>query len=281
MLKSIAILTDERCKQIHDTQYFLALMAEVWEQRGIRVHISAGCNYIPADLAILHVDSTVVDDEYLDLAARYPVVINGGVKDISKSGFSRNLLKRDDAYEGQVIVKTNANYGGFSEYEADLLSNNSVLNSIEIERPWRKRKTLDSYNYPVFDHINDVPQGVWRNNQLIVEKFLPERLDNGDYKHRCYLFFGEQEDVTWYAAPKPVFKGSTSTSRGRSEHIPESLRDARKSAGFDYGRFDYSMVDGEAKLFDMNKTPALSDKTLSLISEQMVLRFADAISDFE
>lgn len=281
MPNSIAILTNEHCSEILGTHYYLALLAEIWKQQGIQVHVTAGCNYIPADLAILHVDSTVVGDDYLELAARYPVAINGSVKDISKSTFSRQLLNRDDPYRGQVIVKTDANYGGLLEYETGVNSGETIFVPEEFERPWRKRDHLDSYNYPVFEAIKSVPQGVWKNKKLIVEKFLPERLQNGDFKHRCYLFFGNQELGMWFAAPQAVFKGATSTSRGLTDQIPESLREMRKASGFGYGRFDYSLVDGKVILFDMNKTPALGERSLSVVSREMTLAFARAISDFE
>jgi len=87
--------------------------------------------------------------------------------------------------------------------------------------------------------------------------------------------------VNWFAASTPVVKGSTSTSRGRLEQIPEYLRELRKADGFDYGRFDYTEVDGEVHLFDMNKTSALGDLSRSLISEETLLAFANAIYHFD
>ena len=280
MPKTIAIITNEFCDEILGSRYYLAKLMEVWQQQGIQVQVTAGPHYIPADIAFVHVDTTVVDTEYLDLASRYPVAINGGVKDISKSVISKNLLKRGDSYAGKVIVKTDANYGGVIEHGISLYAGKSISESRDLERPWRKRETLDSYNYPIFNSIQYVPNGVWKNKKLIVEKFLPERTENGDYLHRCYLFFGEQESSTWFAAPVPVVKGSTSTSRGVSDQVPEVLREARNAAGFDYGRFDYTQVDGEVHLFDMNKTPALGDMSQTLVSDQMTRRFADEIARF-
>lgn len=280
MSKSIAILTNEYCTDILNSSYYLGHLARVWQQQGIDVYTSAGCFYKPADIAILHVDTTVVPDEYLELAERYPVTINGRVRNISKSSFSCQLLNRDDSYQGQVIVKTDANYGGEIEYGMNLRSGRSVYIPESFERPWRKRETLDSYNYPVFDGIKDVPQGVWKNKKLIVEKFLPERLENGEYRYRSFLFFGDQEMTMWFAAPQQVIKGSTSTSRGSSDHIPQALCEVRKSSGFDYGRFDFTEVDGQVNLFDRNKTPALGALSLSLVPEEKTLAFANAISGF-
>ncbi len=115
-MKSIAIITDELNSRLIDTRYFVGRLAKFWERKGVSVRTTAGCNFVPADLAIMHVDTSVVADEYLELARRYPVTLNGSVRSILKSDISRNLVQRHDAYDGPVIVKTNANYGGINEY---------------------------------------------------------------------------------------------------------------------------------------------------------------------
>ena len=40
-----------------------------------------------------------------------------------------------------------------------------------------------------------------------------------------------------------------------SETIPRELRSIREEMGFDYGKFDYGIVDGEVVLYDVNRTP--------------------------
>ena len=179
---SIAIITNEFNRKIEGSRYFLAYMVKYWKQQGIKVHVTAGCKYIPADLAFLHVDTSVVADEYIELGRRYPVALNGRVKSILKTSISKYLLKRDDHYSGPVIVKTDANYGGVNEFVNAAKSGHSAWIDPEVERPWRKREILDSINYPVFQSLAEVPSGVWKNNKLIVEKFLPERLENGEYR---------------------------------------------------------------------------------------------------
>ena len=208
MAQSIAIITNEFNCKIEDSRYFLARLLKVWKQQGIKIHITAGPNYKPADVALLHVDTTVVADEYFDLSSRYPVVLNESVKDILKTTISRYLLKQDDSYQGPVIVKTNENYGGVNEFINAVKTGQSAWYDPEVERPWRKRVIMDSLKYPVFDKLSAVPPGVWKNDKLIVEKFLPERLDNGDYRCRTYYFFGEQEFGAWMTSPKPVIKSS-------------------------------------------------------------------------
>ena len=71
--------------------------------------------FVEADLAVLHVDLTVVPAVYLNLARRYPRAINGNVVDISKRHMTAQEVKRGHLYGGPVIVKTNRNSGGVQE----------------------------------------------------------------------------------------------------------------------------------------------------------------------
>lgn len=277
---SIAIITNEFNSRIEDSRYFLGQLAQIWRQQGIEIRVSAGCNFNPADLAFVHVDTTVVPDEYLELGKRYPVALNGNVKDILKTSISQYLLDRDDPYRGPVIVKTNANYGGVNEFKNAYETGQSAWYDPDVERPWRKREIMDSLNYPIFDRLSEVPPGVWKNDKLVVEKFLPERLDNGDYRCRTYVFFGEQEIAIWFTSPKPVIKSPVATDMGVLTEIPQSLRDIRAASGFDYGKLDYTEVNGEVFVYDMNKTPALGVGTLSQIPNRVVNDFANEIHTF-
>jgi hypothetical protein len=281
MPKSITIITDGFDDKLEGSRYFIAHLAKLWQRQGSDIRVSAGCNYVPANLAIMHVDTTVVGDEYLELGARYPVALNGKVKDILKTSTSCHLLKKDDSYQGPVIVKTNANYGGVNEFLRETASSNSTIPPTFIDRPWRKREMIQSLNYPIFERLADVPQGVWKNNKLIVEKFLPERLENGDYRCCVYIFFGEQEFGGWLSSPKPVIKSSNATGMGVLDQIPPALTELRKASGFNFGKFDYIEVNGEVFVYDMNKTTAFGPEILNLISDQKMNDFANEIHAFE
>jgi hypothetical protein len=280
MTSSITVITNEFKDKLEGTRYFIARLAEIWQSQGIDVRTTAGCRFIPADLAIMHVDTSVVEDRFLELGARYPRALNGKVKDILKTTTSPYLLQRGDRYAGPVIVKTNANYGGLNEFLMENALSNSVIPPWSIDRPWRKREMLDSLSYPIFDRLADVPSGAWKNHRLVVEKFLPERLDNGDYKCRVYLFFGEQESVSWYSAPRPVIKSSVATDMGLLDQVPPVLTELRRTSGFDFGKFDYTEVDGEVHVYDMNKTPAFGHEMLELITEKTLQDFAEEIQRF-
>jgi len=280
MPESISIITNEFNSTIDGSRYFLGQLVKIWRQQGIEIHISGGCNYNPSDLAFLHVDTTVVPEEYLELGKRYPIALNGNVKDILKTSISQYLLKRGDSYQGPVIVKTNANYGGVNEFNNASATGQSPWYDPDVERPWRKREIMDSMNYPIFDNLSTVPSGVWKNDKLVVEKFLPERLDNGDYRCCTYLFFGEQEYAVWMTAPMPIIKSAVATDMGVLGDVPQSLRDLRMASGFNYGKFDYTEVNGEVFVYDMNKTPAFGTEMVSLISSQKLSDFANEIQRF-
>lgn len=280
MSGSIAIITNEFNSKIEGTRYFVARLVRLWKQRGWEVHVTAGCNYIPADLAFLHVDTSVVADEYLELGRRYPVTINGTVNSILKSTISQYLLKKDDSWLGPVIVKTDANYGGMNEFAIAANSGRQGWIDPAVQRPWRKREVIHSLQYPVFNSLSDVPAGVWKNHHMVVEKFLPERLENGDYRSRTYVFYGQQEFAAWMTAPVPVVKSTIANEAGIIEDIPPSIRAIRQASGFDYGKFDYTEVDGETIVFDMNKTPALGSLIADMIPEWKLREFGDEILSF-
>lgn len=279
-VKSIAVITHEYDSEIRDGPYFLSYLIRAWEQQGIEVHVISDGRFVPADIAILHVDTTVVGEAHMELAARYPVAVNSAVKDISRSTFSSNLLGRDDDYEGQVIVKTEANYGGVPEQQIEWSKGNSAPLHEGVQRPWGKVEYLESASYPILDHLREVPRGVWRNSRLVVEKFLPERLDSGEYRLRTCLFFGEQEFGMWFVSPDPVVKFSNASAMGVLDSLPESFREIRRKNGFMLGRFDFTMVDGEPVLFDMNKTPVTGNHGQAYMPEDSLWALANEIHTF-
>jgi|HubBroStandDraft_1064217.scaffolds.fasta_scaffold206827_1 hypothetical protein len=268
---SLAILTDSTDDLLRGG-YLIHLMIPRWEAMGFEVVVVTDKDkFVPADVALLHVDLTVIPDSCRRLAERYPVVLNGGVLDIRKRRFSRLLLDRPESWEGRVIVKTDCNYGGWREFRKRALESpigrfgrrwgteESVLNKfvwLEQRRPWRWKRMLLTDSYLVCTEPGLVPRGVWRNPNLIVERFAAER-EGDEYCCRHWLFFGDQEVNRRSISPKAVVKVS-----GRlewlSDPVPEELRKIRAQLGFDYGKFDYGIVDGEVILYDVNRTPGSS-----------------------
>lgn len=273
----ITILVHEDAKMTRSSLYILAYLWKGWEARGHTVRVAQGVDeWVPGDVVFVHVDLTVVPDEYLEFAARFPVAVNGGVRDLSKHQFSTLMLRPGDRWAGRVIVKTKANYGGHVDLPYGQRTAELLLHEGRPERPWRKRQTLDPYDYPVFDSLHDVPPGVWRNPYLMVEKFMPERNEEGLYVMRNWFFLGESGFVRKVSSPyhivKPLTHGDDSGRECYLERandpIPDEVWTLRRQMGFDYGRFDYVEVNGRPFVFDVNTTPVIVEEGLQMFAPE-------------
>lgn len=238
--------------------YVLNALIDCWKGQGITAEIFRGPVDSPprADLAISHIDMTAVADEYACMFSHYPLVINRAVLDISKTTFSRQIIDRDDPWQGPVIVKSNRNFGGMRELLERRLSGDASA-AMDIQRPWRKVDVLPAY--PVFEVSDHVPPGVWRNPNLVVEKFRPEPHENGEYALRQWIFLGDRGVCYQSFANEPIVKGKNTLRRIvlADTDVPQSLHECRQRLGFDYGKFDFGIVDGEPVLYDVNRTPGL------------------------
>jgi len=264
----VAIISHE-IDEFQDSTYLLNHLSRIWEQDGIRIAIVKGVNQeLPeADIAILHTDITAVGEEYIRVINHYPLVINGAVTDISKKVFSDLIVSNKDAYTGKVIVKTNANFGGMRERQEKFVDGD-WQSTIEIQRPWRRVEWLE--DYPVFDSPSGVPGGVWRNDKLVVEKFLPEQNSQGEYLLKIWVFLGDQGVYYQCVSSEPVIKSHNLIRREYLDvnDVPESIREVRAKMGFDYGKFDFAIHQGKPVLFDVNRTPGGPTHTGSRSSER-------------
>jgi hypothetical protein len=183
-------------------------------------------------------------------------VINRRVTDISKRRISRNLVRRPGDHPGPVIVKTDRNFGG--EVESRLVDRGGTLRrygqALRNRLPWSWRATLDQY--PIFASTAQVPHSVWLNRDLVVESFLPERRDEF-YCVRTWLFLGNEERIALFWGRDPIVKSHSIIGRERLHDVPADLRQMRRDLGFDFGKFDYAIVDGRTVLYDANRTPGL------------------------
>lgn len=255
-MKHIVVIV-HRNDRFDQRDFLLREMMNVWREDGIRVSVVSDPNeFIDADLAVLHVDLTVIPEAYRVLARRYPRVVNGRVFDISKRRFTAHEVKRGDGYSGQVIVKTNRNSGGVQEH----LHDDSVIRRASMSRrnrlAWSVRAQLPGSDYPIFENQRQVPLAVWFNRDLIVERFLPERVD-GHFVLRVWTFLGDRETNSMALSEVPVVKGRTIVRRHVVDEVPSALRQMRRDLGFDFGKFDYGIVDGQVVLYDTNRTPIM------------------------
>ena len=133
-----------------------------------------------------------------------------------------------------------------------------ALARIESLRSWERRRVLPVGSYRVFASAAEVPDGVWRNPGLVVERFGAER-EGSDYCCRHWLFFGDREVHRRTVSADPIVK-ARARLEPLDEPVPARLREYREALGFDYGKFDYGLVDGDVVLYDANRTPgATSD----------------------
>lgn len=278
--RKIAILTHAN-DNFAGGNYLLAYLADAWQRAGIAIAVLRGTNHFePADALILHVNLTVIPDDYLAFCERYSVVINGGVHDTSKRRVSMNLVCTRDSYDGAVIVKTDRNFGGYPELHlANLTPVQRLIRKLQWRLPWSWTGYLCPDAYPIFPACKDVPRSVWHNPRLVVEKYRPE-CEGNFYCLRHWVFFGACEINLRAFSRHPIVKADNVEHREYGLPVPAHLRALRRKLGFDYGKFDYAMIDGEVVLYDANRTPTFNSKNPSPQQRYIVTEIAKGIQTF-
>jgi len=267
----IAIIT-HKFDKFPRRSYLLGSILTEAERAGIEVEVTHGHRrFVTADLAILHVDATVVDPEYTALAKRYPRTINLEIRNIRKRMISGAVLARGDPWDGAVIVKTDLNARGAPEFYHNEVA---ALRGKPAPHP----QVTALRDYMLFDRAGDVPDHVWRDPQLVVEKFMPERDPRG-FALRTWCFMGKRETCSRCISADPVVKGSSIIARELVD-VPDELRGMRTRLGFDYGKFDFVLHDGRTVLFDANFTPTVPEnltEELTLSAKELALGLLEMI----
>lgn len=227
--------------------YLVYALAESWRDAGHTVLVHHGTSEPPpGDIAFLNVDLTIVPPAYAALLERYATVINGRTLDISKRGYSTQILAPDSDWDGPVIIKTDRNFAGRIDARLRRRMLAAGLTPDIAAGPVMKR-------YALFESITKVPQDIWQTDGVIVEKFLPER-DARGYYMRVWVFLGAASRSFRMRANVPIIKSHHIVER-ETVTVPDEIRDWRERLGFDYGKFDYVVRDGRSILIDANRTP--------------------------
>jgi hypothetical protein len=236
--------------------FYASALADLWVERGMTVEI--GSTYRDdADLCMLHINRTRIDPATLPPAPGEARVVNGGVLDISKRAFSTIEVLQGDDWSGPVIVKTNLNHFGIPETLGAQSDEFTQRRKRLAQKSWRHARMLPERTYPVLPDQMAVPQWVWRSEDYIVEKFLPER--EGDlYALRGWVFLGNRGYGWRIVGRDPMVKVSGMVSSEYITDVPDEIREWRRRSSFDFGKFDYVMHGDKAILFDMNKTPTFA-----------------------
>jgi len=263
--------------------FVIHLLAEEWRARGIPVEVTDTLPEPtgPDVLVFPHTDITAIPPPLAEVLSRCGRVINRAVTDISKRAISRYLVGSPDEYDGAVIVKTNLNYGGKPEMRIVAARGGEPWDRLQnyLRVPWPVSGILNAEEYPIFREARNVPPLVWENPRLVVEKFLPER--EGDlYGLRQYIFLGDVEFNTRALSKSMLVKSRGIVHREMLASTPHGVRALRDQLGFDYGKFDYVMHDGEPVVFDVNRTFSYDPESKTGSAGQMVPRLADGIRQF-
>lgn len=249
-MATIVVLAHEH-ERFHRRHYLIQGLFPYWIEAGHQVVVHEGLRDIPGgDLAVLHVDRSVIEPAYAEALARFPRVINGRAVDVTKRAVSRHLIGPTSDWPGAVIVKTDLNCGGLPErYHAQAAAEKGIRLP---STPYMKDR------YRVYPSIREVPDPVWQTPALVVEKFLPERTEEG-YFVRHWIFFGDRERCNRVRGDVPVLKAEDVKERVPVP-VPAALRAERARLGFDYGKLDFAIHEGEVVLFDVNRTPTIPGK---------------------
>ncbi len=260
--KRIAVLFHRNDRRRNLANYVVHPTAEYWREDGYEVvYLFGARRFVPADVVVVHVDLSVVPDEYLELAARYPAAVNGTLGDIRKRTFSRNLLTPDDTWSGPVIVKSDLNTAGRPErlqWQPQWLHQHGAYVRAErhLHHAWerfRGRVPMDSSSdYRVYDRLHEVPARFFGDPGLVVERFMPES-SNGEFHVRIFQFLGSAWSCTRFSGPKVIVNDATLTRIEPIEPHPEVLTWPARY-GIEYGKLDYVETAEGPVLLDVNKT---------------------------
>lgn len=255
---TVAVLT-HAWQELRPGTTIARIAHEHWVPDGHRIVTHHGLGPPPrADVAIQHVDLTKVPQAYLQFACHYPRMINAAVGDISKRRVSAELLTRDSSYDGPVMVKTDLNHAGMPERlvrQAMPGTKGALLRLAERIAPCTWFGHLPGDQYVVFEHVQAVPGWVWRTRGLVVQPLYMER--RGDlFALNQWYFLGDKDCVSTLLSRSPVVKiANVAEFVPLHREVPDEIRRWREELKFDYGKFDYVVVDGKPMLLDANRTP--------------------------
>jgi hypothetical protein len=185
--------------------------------------------------------------------------VNRRLTDISKHRFSRIRVRSAGEWNGPVIVKTVRNHGGYPERRlrrSTILGRLRNLASRLGLEPLSVADSINPYHYPVYPSASDVPRGVFENRALIVERFLPERVDDL-YVMRMCRCLGKRVICERFESPNRLIRVDW---RGIPDVIPlpNSVAMMRQDLGLDYGKLDWVVCEGEPAVIDVSGTPAVA-----------------------
>lgn len=224
-----------------ERNYLITHLARIWRESGHDVVESRGPRWWPrAGLIWNHLDVSVVPASYRWCLRLHRAPANARLVDIRKTSISTLRLRRGGGWTGPVIVKSNLNYRG--RPEALIFGKKKTGGPVE--------------DYPVYPSAADVPEPVWSDRRLVVEKFVGETFE-GRHVLRMVFFLGDRHAGYRAEAAEPVVKVGRALKLERMD-VPEELLDYQRKMGIDYGKVDYVLWEGRPVVIDVNRTIGFS-----------------------
>jgi hypothetical protein len=144
--------------------------------------------------------------------------------------------------------------------------------------PWKHIVYLNPEKYPIYPSLRDVPQEVFDNKNVVVERFLPEK-DGEDYCVRRWIFLGDREVSVRSKSKEKIIKPSNTFSI-EEVPVPDELLSIRKTLGCDYGKIDYVIQGEEVVLLDVNRTMSSGGSHPTDFAKKTSLWLAEGIKAF-
>ena len=261
-------------RQRRNAGLLIDALSKAWQDRGLQVLCQYGIEQRPdADLLIPQIDLTHTPPEYFEYICSYSNVVNRNVIDISKHKISKHLLCEGDCYSGPVIVKTDNNFGGLPECTRNelwhLLATRSFERIVQVaELAFRQRLAWRRVlrKYVIYNSLAEVPFGIFKNQALVVERFLPERAGTRYFMRHC-LFLADHIRSIRIAGTTPILKSSDSVLVDEGLPVPDEVVRLRRQMGLDYGKIDYTIHDGQVVILDVNRTPGAPVKAARTVDD--------------
>jgi hypothetical protein len=129
--------------------------------------------------------------------------------------------------------------------------------------------------YRLLSNLTLVPDKVWEDSELVVERFVPEVDPNG-FAVRNWTFAGDREVCTRNVSRNWIVKSVDDVIQSDEVPVPDPIRAERDRLGLDYGNCDFVIHEGEPILLDASRTPG-SPRALWPWAEEVAPDLADGL----
>nr|CRH05660.1 protein of unknown function [Candidatus Magnetococcus massalia] len=255
----ILIISHARSTIAANSPFFIRYLMEYWQAAGYKIAVQQGLQTPPqTQLAINHIKDTYTPEAYQKLFNRFPYTMNGGLNDISKQAISHDGLSRESDHNSTVMVKSRLNGGG--RWEAKLTA---VREGLPPVVPGQGE------NYHVYSALSQVPEAIWQSQTAFVQPFYREESAHG-YVLRCCYVVGQRRLHTIAFADHPIiYWHNCSAPTVVEDPVKNFFASYCQQVGLEVGAIEYLLVDGEPKVLDVNRTPALPASMVESYSDQL------------